>query len=122
LCFEGNSLFNFVDAAEFDVNYKKLEELKALDDARLADDTPSQVCVLTSFTSTIYGSCFVQMDLNLQKMRAAREAHRIHEKDTGSAQYQIAQLTERIKYLTVHMINNKYDISSRQVHGIHYYV
>jgi len=35
------------------------------------------------------------------------------EKDTGSAEVQIALLTERIKYLTEHLKTNKKDHSSR---------
>ena len=34
---------------------------------------------------------------------------RTHEKDTGSAEVQIAILTERIKYLTSHLRQNKKD-------------
>ena len=36
------------------------------------------------------------------------------EKDTGSAEVQIALLTEKIKKLTVHMTNNKHDYSSKR--------
>ena len=36
-----------------------------------------------------------------------------NEKDTGSAEVQIALLTERIKYLTEHLKTNKKDHSSR---------
>ncbi|HTV48827.1 MAG TPA: 30S ribosomal protein S15 [Phycisphaerae bacterium] len=39
---------------------------------------------------------------------------RIHEKDTGSAEVQIALLTERINELTEHLKNHKKDFSSRR--------
>ena len=39
---------------------------------------------------------------------------RLHEGDTGSADVQIARLTERITHLTGHMSANKKDISSRR--------
>lgn len=39
---------------------------------------------------------------------------RLHEKDTGSADVQIARLTERINQLTDHMSANKKDLSSRR--------
>ena len=38
----------------------------------------------------------------------------LHEKDTGSADVQIALLTERINHLTAHMGKNKKDFSSRR--------
>ena len=42
------------------------------------------------------------------------EGVRIHEKDTGSADVQIALLTERINQLTEHLQKNKKDHSSRR--------
>ena len=39
---------------------------------------------------------------------------RLHDKDTGSADVQIAILTERINQLTEHLQNNKKDHSSRR--------
>lgn len=40
--------------------------------------------------------------------------HRIHERDTGSADVQIALLTQRINHLTEHLQSNKKDHSSRR--------
>ncbi len=37
-----------------------------------------------------------------------------HEKDTGSAEVQIAQLTDRIQHLTDHLSTHKKDVSSRR--------
>ena len=42
------------------------------------------------------------------------ESFRLHEKDTGSADVQIALLTERINRLTDHLQKNKKDRSSRR--------
>ncbi len=42
------------------------------------------------------------------------EGFRLHERDTGSADVQIALLTERINQLTEHLQNNKKDHSSRR--------
>lgn len=42
------------------------------------------------------------------------EQFRLHEKDTGSADVQIALLTERINSLTNHLQSNKKDHSSRR--------
>lgn len=39
---------------------------------------------------------------------------RLHEGDTGSADVQVARLTERITQLTEHMSSNKKDLSSRR--------
>lgn len=39
---------------------------------------------------------------------------KLHEKDTGSADVQIALLTERINHLTGHLQENKMDHSSRR--------
>ena len=42
------------------------------------------------------------------------EEFRLHEKDTGSADVQIALLTERINRLTEHLQQNNHDHSSRR--------
>ena len=39
---------------------------------------------------------------------------RLHERDTGSADVQIALLTQRINHLTEHLQQNKKDVSSRR--------
>ncbi|MBD3257574.1 30S ribosomal protein S15 [candidate division GN15 bacterium] len=44
------------------------------------------------------------------------EKHRLHEKDTGSPEVQIALLTERINHLTEHMKDHKQDFHTR--HGL----
>lgn len=41
------------------------------------------------------------------------EKFRIHEKDTGSVEVQIALLTQRIKDITMHLKKHKKDIHSR---------
>ena len=42
------------------------------------------------------------------------EEYRLHEGDTGSADYQIALLTKRILHLTGHLGTHKKDYSSRR--------
>ena len=42
------------------------------------------------------------------------ESFKLHEKDTGSADVQIALLTQRINHLTEHLQGNKKDHSSRR--------
>ncbi len=40
--------------------------------------------------------------------------YKLHDKDTGSAKYQIALLTQRIIQITEHLADNKKDVSSRR--------
>ena len=40
--------------------------------------------------------------------------YQLHEKDTGSASYQVASLTKRILHLTAHLVIHKKDFSSRR--------
>lgn len=42
------------------------------------------------------------------------ETHRVHDKDTGSPEVQIALLTDRILHLTEHMKTHKKDYASRR--------
>jgi small subunit ribosomal protein S15 len=56
------------------------------------------------------------MPLNKEQKAGVVGKHRLHEKDTGSPEVQIALLTERIAYLTDHMKNHKKDYHSR--HGL----
>lgn len=42
------------------------------------------------------------------------EEHRLHEKDTGSPEVQVALLTERIQHLTEHLSQHKKDHHSRR--------
>lgn len=48
-----------------------------------------------------------------QKSTIARE-YRVHDKDTGSTEVQVATLTHRISGLTEHLRANKHDYSSRR--------
>lgn len=48
-----------------------------------------------------------------QKSTIARE-YRVHDKDTGSTEVQVAMLTRRISGLTDHLRANKHDYSSRR--------
>lgn len=52
--------------------------------------------------------------LNKEEKLNAIKASQRDEKDTGSAEVQIALLTEKIKKLTVHMTINKHDYSSKR--------
>jgi len=52
--------------------------------------------------------------LNQAVIKAAVEKWRKHDKDCGSAEVQVAIANERIKYLTKHLLSNKYDIAARR--------
>jgi small subunit ribosomal protein S15 len=54
------------------------------------------------------------MPLLAEKKTALVQTHRRHEKDSGSAEVQIAILTERISQLTEHLKLHKKDHSSRR--------
>ncbi len=54
------------------------------------------------------------MTLEMDRKKAIIEQYKIHEKDTGSPEVQIALLTERINYLTEHLKAHKKDHHSRR--------
>lgn len=56
------------------------------------------------------------MTLTREAKQGIIEAHRHHDKDTGSAEVQIALYSERINYLTEHLRKHPKDRHSR--HGL----
>jgi len=54
------------------------------------------------------------MGISDERKRQIVEEHRLHEKDSGSPEVQIALLTERIKHLTDHLGTHKKDHASRR--------
>jgi small subunit ribosomal protein S15 len=52
--------------------------------------------------------------LNLEQRKALIEDYRLHEKDTGSPEVQIALLSARIEYLTEHFKTHQKDHHSRR--------
>jgi len=50
----------------------------------------------------------------LGKKKTVIESYRVHEKDTGSPEVQVALLTERINHLTEHLKGHQKDHSSRR--------
>lgn len=52
---------------------------------------------------------------SLQERMAENQAkYRLHDKDTGSPEFQVAGMTERIAYLTKHLQQNPKDFSTRR--------
>ena len=54
------------------------------------------------------------MTLTQQRKHELINEHQVHETDTGSADVQIAMLTERINRLSAHLRSNKSDHASRR--------
>ncbi len=54
------------------------------------------------------------MALTPDKKKQIIEEFKVHEKDTGSPEVQIALLTERIRYLTEHLKRHKKDYHSKR--------
>ncbi len=54
------------------------------------------------------------MTLTQEKKQEIISAYQMHETDTGSAELQVAMMTERINRLSKHLQANKKDFSSRQ--------
>jgi small subunit ribosomal protein S15 len=50
----------------------------------------------------------------IKKKTGIIETYRVHEKDTGSPEVQVALLTERINHLTGHLKGHQKDHSSRR--------
>lgn len=53
------------------------------------------------------------MALTLEEKQKVIEEFKLHDKDTGSPEVQVALLTKRILYLTEHFKNHKHDFHSR---------
>ncbi|MEA3296582.1 MAG: 30S ribosomal protein S15 [candidate division Zixibacteria bacterium] len=53
------------------------------------------------------------MPMTKERKREIITEHRLHEKDAGSPEVQVALLTERIKHLTEHMKSHKKDYHTR---------
>jgi len=49
-----------------------------------------------------------------QRMADSQAKYRQHDKDTGSPEFQVAGMTERINYLTKHLQSNPKDFSTRR--------
>lgn len=52
--------------------------------------------------------------LHSVRLAETRKEYRRHEKDTGSPEFQVAGMTERISYLTAHLKANPKDFSTRR--------
>lgn len=64
--------------------------------------------------SLVYRERTKNMAISKDVKQALIEAYRINDKDTGSAQVQIAVLTEEINQLNAHLIEHKHDFHSKR--------
>lgn len=55
-----------------------------------------------------------QWAASAERMEELRAKYRLHENDTGSPEYQVAGMTERISYLTGHLKEHPKDFSTRR--------
>jgi small subunit ribosomal protein S15 len=61
-----------------------------------------------------FKSYYMESTKSMEAKANTIEQFKLHEKDTGSADVQIALLTQRINHLTEHLQGNKKDHSSRR--------
>eukprot|EP00586_Coscinodiscus_wailesii_P002501 CAMPEP_0172484724 /NCGR_PEP_ID=MMETSP1066-20121228/12298_1 /TAXON_ID=671091 /ORGANISM="Coscinodiscus wailesii, Strain CCMP2513" /LENGTH=212 /DNA_ID=CAMNT_0013249425 /DNA_START=138 /DNA_END=776 /DNA_ORIENTATION=- len=52
--------------------------------------------------------------VHMTNIQEAREKYRLHENDSGSPEFQVAGMTERISYLTSHLKTHPKDFSTRR--------
>src|SRR2546421_8707323 len=73
---------------------------------------------LVASKTTLWGLAENEIDLELLESMEAKTKtigdFKLHERDTGSADVQIALLTQRINHLTEHLQKNKKDHGSRR--------
>lgn len=55
-----------------------------------------------------------QQSINTDKIKNAVIRWKLHEKDCGSPEVQIATLNEKVKYLTTHLLKNKHDLAAKR--------
>ena len=86
----------YEESPEIEIPYDLISDLEAKEAAALANKMPSA------------------FDLNSANIKAAVQKWRRNDKDCGSAEVQVAIANERIKYLTKHLLSNKYDNAARR--------
>ena len=85
------------------------------DDAAMIDTrclgAQLQRCAVAKMRFFVYNSAFVMAESN---QTSNLKEFQLHDKDTGSADVQVALLTRRIEHLTEHLKINRKDHSSRR--------
>ncbi len=75
---------------------------------------PVKVLYTTHLETYDFASYYLESKKSMEAKANTIEQFKLHEKDTGSADVQIALLTQRINHLTEHLQGNKKDHSSRR--------
>ena len=86
----------YEESPEIEIPYDLIADLESKEASALSSKLPSAASV------------------NQATITAAVAKWRKHDKDCGSAEVQVAIANEKIKYLTKHLLANKYDVSSRR--------
>lgn len=86
----------FEDSPDFDIPYDLIKEYENKEMEAIANRIPSA------------------FDINSAKIQQSIEKWRRHDKDCGSPEVQIAIANEKIKYLTQHLLRNKYDNAAKR--------
>jgi len=86
----------YEESPDIEIPFDLIAELEEKENAALAGKPPSAA------------------SLNKAALTAAVAKWRKHENDCGSAEVQVAIANEKIKYLTKHLLANKYDVASRR--------
>lgn len=86
----------YEDSPELDIPYDLIAELEEKEAAFIAMKKPSS------------------LEANKAEIQKAVEKWRKHDNDCGSAEVQIAISNEKIKYLTKHLLANKWDQSAKR--------
>ena len=74
---------------------------------------PGEKC-FTAFRRKTTVNRYILRNQTMETKTKTIDSFKLHEKDTGSADVQIALLTQRINHLTEHLQSNKKDHSSRR--------
>jgi small subunit ribosomal protein S15 len=77
-------------------------------------DQSTRLSALHGRDALIHLPALINLRLPMEAKTKTIEQFKVHAKDTGSADVQIALLTERINHLTGHLQTNKKDHSSRR--------
>jgi small subunit ribosomal protein S15 len=75
---------------------------------------PSLKCFTASMNKIKLTDLYFLRNHDMDAKTKTIDSFKLHEKDTGSADVQIALLTQRINHLTEHLQGNKKDHSSRR--------
>lgn len=86
----------YEESPDFEINYDLIKEYENKEAEVLANSQPNAASIFAL------------------KVKAAVEKWRLHDKDVGSMEVQIATTNERVRYLTQHLLKNKHDKAAKR--------